>query len=176
MKYTTLVITALLTLALALSAPAQTATNNPPDNTVGFVGVSADPNGGVASTAADIGVAKLVGTGTYLGVVAHLASKGVTPFQLTTKVQLHLAQRLPFDFGAMSTYWTAEVGPEFMSGVTGQPITTQLQVGYAVGSGPLVSIPLGKHTYLMPHAEVTKGSLQDLGWRGGVLFGFGSSK
>lgn len=171
-------IVLMFALLLAFAAFGQTTTEGP--TVVGFIGVSADPNGGIGDVQGDLGVAKLIGSSTYLGIAAHL-SKGIEPGKrLSTKIQAHVAQRL-FPFKKASFFWTAELGPEFTSQLINQtavktaaPATpTELQVGYAVGSGPMLSIPIGKAFYLQPHAEVTKGSLQDVGWRGGLLFTFG---
>lgn len=167
-------------LAQTVTQPQPAVSTTP--SVLGFFGVSADPNGSVNDIQMDIGVAKLVNSSTYVGIAAHL-SKGVTPGErLGTKVQLHVAQKL-FPFRSATFFWTAEAGPDISSQALTQPATstattaatstTQLQIGYAIGSGPLLSIPIGKGIYLAPHAEVVKGSLQDLGWRGGILFMFG---
>jgi hypothetical protein len=180
MSFRSSVSIALLSVALVMSAWGQTVTpSSAPTtaNVVGFVGISGDPNGSVNDVQADLGVAKLISSSTYLGIVAHL-SKGIMPGQrLSTKVQLHIAQQL-FPFRGATFYWTGEVGPEFTSqllpqGSAAAAGAAQLQVGYAVGSGPMISIPIGHAVYLAPHVEAVKGSLQDLGWRGGVLFMFG---
>jgi hypothetical protein len=147
-------------------------------NLVFFAGASADPNGGVMSASTDIGGAKLIGTGTYLGGVAHVGPKSLSPVQISTKIQFHVAQRI-LTFRNAPLFWTAEVGPDIATatGVTaaGLATATGTDIGYTVGSGPMASIPLGKSMYLMPHAEITKGSLADVGWRAGLLLGWGSN-
>lgn len=175
---------AVLVAALCLAQIPAAAFQNPPNNpaveeplpdAIIFAGVSADPNGGVADVSADVGGAKLVTSSTYLGIAAHV-SKGTTPgARLSTKVQPHVAQFLGRFRGA-ALFWTAAGGLDV---VAQQSPTSPAQMvtnfGYTVGSGPLVSIPLGKRkTYLQPHAEVTKGSMQNLGWRGGANLAWGS--
>ncbi len=165
MKYQTAVILALF-LLLCISAQAQTL-----PSTIFFVGASADPNERQSSATVDVGGAKLTGASTYLGVVAHLGSKHVTPFQISTRIQFHVAQKL-MTFHGWPVFWTGEVGPDFAA-ATPATATSGTNIGYAVGSGPMVSIPIRKSVYIAPHAEITKGSLQDLGWRGGILIIFG---
>lgn len=163
-----------LALACALGASGQTL-----PNLVFFAGGSYEPNGGLQSASVEVGGAKLIGAGTYLGAVAHLGSKGVTPFQIKTRIQFHGAQKV-VTFRGTPIFWSGEVGPDFTASTPpaspAAAVTAAIgtNIGYSVGSGPMASIAIGKRTYLMPHAEIVKGSLQDLGWRAGVLFGFGS--
>lgn len=161
-----LLVTGLTLLAQTEASPA----------VVLFTGASADPNGTTTDASIDLGGAKLVGSSVYLGGVIHVSKATAPGVRISTKLQLHVA-RLLTPFRSAKIYWTAELGPDFVAQQS-EPIppgTGVTNVGYAIGSGPLASIPIGRGAYLMPHAEVTKGSMQDLGWRGGILIGFGSN-
>ena len=170
------ILTALAVLLVAVAlCPAQTLPSS-----VFFFGPAYDPGQAPPQAAAgQIGGAKLVSDSVYLGAVASIGSKGVTPWQAKTSIQFHSAERF-WTFRGMPLFWTQEAGPDIAASTAAvsagsKPVVTNVgtNIGYKAGSGLLVSLPLGRGWYLMPHAEVVKGSLQDLGWKAGVLFALG---